>query len=265
MLKLIVNKNLLVPYIIIGLSFAYLISFIYYFINFKKIPLLKVEEIYLNKKEKRILRRFIFLTSSVIFSEIFFTYINIVMLGYFVESTFIGYYSAALSLINSSVILITFSTALLPIFTGLKKRDLNILYKKTMQIILISSTILFLLFLIFSPMIIKIIFGSKYILSVNLLRALSPLLILMPLISLSTTYLLAVGRPAIIFKILFSSILINILLNYLLISKLVISGQLFGVYGAIIATILTNLICIVLLTIYKNSKEKFKNRAIRVH
>ena len=250
-LKFIISDNLVISYIIGGLSLSYLISFVFYFLKIKKSSFLKEKDILLTKKEKKGLKKFIIAISLIILSGVFFNYINTIMLGYFVESEFIGYYTAAFSLISSSSILIIFSSALLPVFSRLKKKELERLYKKTMGIVLAFSTLLFLFFFIFSHLIINILFGESYLASANILRLLSLLLILIPLTSLLTTYFIAVGKPAIISKVLIISTLMNIVLNYLLISKLVVFGQLFGVYGAIIAAIISNIFGVFFLMAYR--------------
>jgi O-antigen/teichoic acid export membrane protein len=212
----------------------------------------KEKNILLNSREKSMLRKFVIATSSIILSGVFFSYIDKIILGYFVQAEFIGYYAAAFSLISSSVILITFSTALLPVFSRLKKKELDDLYGKTIKMILLPSIILFLIFSVLASPITSIIYGDSYMDSVNILRLFSLLLIIMPIISLSTTYLIAIGKPLVISKVLIITTVIHIILNYVLISKMVVYGQLFGVYGAVIATLASNIICTALLMYYRS-------------
>ena len=178
------------------------------------------------------------------------------MLGYFVEAEFIGYYSAVFSLISAASILISFSPALLPIFSRLNKKKLSLLYKKTIGIVSIFSILLAIFVLVFSSWIIRIVFGENYLPAIGILRLFSIMLILIPVISLLATYLVASGKPEIISKFLILSTIMNILLNYILISKLVIFGQIFAVYGSVAATIISNAFYLSSLVIYKNKTER---------
>src|SRR3989344_9132031 len=125
-----------------------------------------------------------------------------------------------------------------------------------MGIASLLSLILTLFVLIFSSWIISIIFGENYLPAVGILRLFSIMLILTPLISLLATYLVASGKPEVISKFLIISTIMNILLNYILISKLVIFGQIFAVYGSVAATIISNAFYLSSLVIYKNKTER---------
>ena len=251
LIKSMVSGSIVVSYVILGLSFSYLVSLIFFTSHHKKIPFLKEKATNLTKIEKSRLKKFVLAIFFIILSGVFFSYIDRVILGYFVEAEFVGYYSAAFSLISSASILVTFSTALLPIFSRLNIKKLKSLYEKTLGIVIAFSTALFLLFLIFSPLIIKIVFGNEYLPTIGVLRLFSAMLILIPLISLSATYLVASGRPEIVSKFLVISTIMNIVLNYILISQFVAFGQIYAVYGSIIATIISNVFYMISLMIYK--------------
>jgi len=250
------SDGMVVSYIILGLSLSYLISFIFFLSNHRKISFFKEKAATLPKTEKTKLKKFILAIFFIILSGVFFSYIDKIMLGYFVEAEFIGYYSAVFSLISAASILISFSPALLPIFSRLNKKKLSLLYKKTIGIVSIFSILLAIFVLVFSSWIIRIVFGENYLPAIGILRLFSIMLILIPVISLLATYLVASGKPEIISKFLILSTIMNILLNYILISKLVIFGQIFAVYGSVAATIISNAFYLSSLVIYKNKTER---------
>src|SRR3989344_8960973 len=128
-----------------------------------------------------------------------------------------------------------------------------------MGIASLLSLILTLFVLIFSSWIIRIIFGENYLPAVGILRLFSIMLILTPLISLMATYLVASGKPEVITRFLIISTIMNIFLNYIFISKLVSSGQIFAVYGSVIATIISNVFYLSSLVIYKKRVDKNKH------
>ncbi len=254
-LKLLTTESMIVSYVILGISISYLGVLLFYIFNYRKISFFKEKEKTLTKREKSGLKKFILASSLIIFSGAFFSYADRIILGSFVGPEFIGYYTAAFSIIFASSVFLIFSSALLPVFSRLKKDKLEQLYEKTFGVVLRLSLILFLIFLVFAPLIIKIIFGADYAPAVNILRLFSPLPILLPLIALSTTYLIAVGRPMTISKIFVTSTVLNVVLNYILISKLVAFGPLFGVYGAVIATVVSNIFVLSLLILHRKEKK----------
>ncbi len=240
-LNLAIEGGVIVAYVIGGLSLSYLFSLFFLFYKSKKINFLKKKKKELSKRQKSSLNRFIIAISATIFSGIFFSHIDKIMLGYFVDASFIGYYSAAFTIIFASTQLFTFSSALLPVFSRGNIKNLDLLYKKAKKIVFFLSLVSFIFFFAFSTIIVKILFGSEYLASANILRLFSVLLVFLPIISLSTTFLIAKGKPEAVSKIIIASTIVNVFLNYILISKMVVFGQIFGVYGAIIATIISHL------------------------
>jgi O-antigen/teichoic acid export membrane protein len=162
------------------------------------------------------------------------------MLGYFVQAEFIGYYTAALSLIGGISLFLGFTAlVLLPIFSRMKGKRLEIALKKSRNLIFMLSIAIFLFVLLFAPVIISIIYGSEYALAINILRLFSLLLIFLPLIALYQTYYVSQAKPQKIAKLLIISTILNIFLNYILITSLLPYGHLAAVYGAGTATIIS--------------------------
>ena len=169
-----------------------------------------------------------------------FTNIDKVMLGYFVQAEFIGYYTAALSLIGGISPFLGFAAiVLLPIFSRMKGKRLEIALKKSRNLVLILSIATFIFILLFAPVIISVIYGSEYALAINILRLFSGLLIFLSLIALYQTYYISQGKPKKIAKLLIISTILNIFLNYIFITSLLPYGHLAAVYGASIATIIS--------------------------
>src|SRR3989344_3093762 len=121
-LNYLVNEELLMFYIVLALSTAAFISFLFLFSFSKKtLTFLEHKKSNITKREKSNLNKFILAVSVTALSGIFFSYIDKIMLGGFVDGEFIGYYSAAFSFIGASIPIITFSAALLPIFSRLTR------------------------------------------------------------------------------------------------------------------------------------------------
>jgi len=240
-LKYSLSQELTLMNIILGLTLAFLFSFFFLLFNLKKKIFLNKEK--LSQEQKKQSKKFLIFTSVIAVSGIFFSYIDKVMLGYFLEAEFVGYYTAAISFIGALSPIIGFaSVALLPMFTKLKGKQLSLVLKKSAKLTIIISFAIFLITILSSYFIVLIIYGKEYLPSSDILKLLSPLIFTIPLISLYTSYLLSQNKPQIISKYLIISTLVNIILNYILISKLLVYGQIYSVYGAVIATIISQIV-----------------------
>jgi len=246
--------------LILSLSFAFSVFLLYIF--YKKIIFIddwKSSKKSLSKKEKNNVKKFVLLNSTIILSGIFFGYIDIVMLGYFVSSEYIGYYQGAFSFINAAISLITFSGALLPVFSRLNKVKMNTFLEKTTKVVSLVSIISFLFIFFAAKPLVFTIFGPEYASSVNILRILSFLLLSIPITTVYSTFFLSSGKPGVVSKFLIISTLINIVLNYLLISYFITHSSLYATYGAAVATIISRYSFMIFLMAYRRRSLKKKN------
>jgi O-antigen/teichoic acid export membrane protein len=243
-LNLMLSQEIILMNIILAVSLTFFISFLFLFFNLKKKIFFHSES--LSKEQKKQTNKFLIFTSVIAFSGVFFNYIDRIMLGYFLDAEFVGYYTASVSFIGALSPLIGFaSVVLLPIFTKLKGKQLLKGLKKSLRITIVFSSAVFLITLLFSSLIVLVVYGKEYSLSADILRILSPLIFTLPLISLYSSYFLSQNKPQIISKLLILSTLINIILNYILISSLLPYGQIYSVYGAAISTIISQFVYLI--------------------
>ena len=256
-LKNALNEETILLLIIIIFSLAYFLAacLLYLFVK-KKVFSIDISKKELSRKDKKKVNKFILLTSFTFLSGVFFGYIDIIMLGYFVSSEYIGYYQVAFSFISAIIPLITFSGALLPIFSRLSQNQIRVIFKKTIKIISLISIVSFLFIILASKPLILLTFGDKYLASVNILRIFSLLLLPVPIITIYSTYFTSLGKPDIVSKSLVISTIINIILNYLFISYLIDYSPLYALYGAAIATIISRYFYMLLLMFYKRKNAK---------
>ena len=240
------SENILLLNILLGLSFCYLIALIFLFI---KRPILSGKN--LNKEQKKQVNKFILPLTAIALSGVFFVSIDKIMLGHFVSAEFIGYYAAAFSLIGAVMGFLSFSGALFPIFSRLGGKKLKKGLRKSVKMVLLASFIIILITLIFSPLIIKIIYGTQYSLSTNLLRLLAILIISEPLAAIYSNYYVAIGKTGKMVKLLILAALLNIILNYVLIIALLPRGNLAAVFGAVIATLISRYLFLFGLIIFR--------------
>jgi stage V sporulation protein B len=244
-LKYALSSELILMFIIIFLAFSFLLASLFLFFNvkrfyFKKILNEKSLNLKLSKKQKKITNSFLFATAVLAFSGTFFGNIDRIMLGKFVEGEFIGYYSASFSLIGALIPLIGFSSiVLLPIFSRLKGKRLEMGFKKSIRITFLLALGVVAITLLLANPVISVIYGKEYFLSINILRILSLLLFTFSLTGIYQTYYISQGKPGNVAKLLIIATIFNILLNYIFITILLPSGYLAAVYGVAIATIIS--------------------------
>ncbi|MBT3643112.1 oligosaccharide flippase family protein [archaeon] len=199
----------------------------------------------LNSAEKNDLRKFILPLSLLAFSGLFFGYIDTIMLGHYVEGTYLGYYGAAFSLLGSAAaILGFFPGALLPIFSRMGGKSLKKTFRKTRNwliLISISASV----FTFVTSKYILMIYGAEYFPAVNILRILSILLIILPLANIYDTYLISRKRTKVIAALLIFSTTINIFLNWFFITRGLKIGMMEAILGAAIATIISRVIYLI--------------------
>jgi len=239
-LKIFTSAEMKIFSIIAALILIWALTMIFFIlIGKKKLSYVSIKSSGLSKTEKSKIKKFLFQMSILVFSGVFFGYIDMVFLGRFVTSDFIAYYKVALSFLEAAGPLIVFTAVLFPIFSRIKGKKLERGFKKSLRITILTASILFLIILIFAPLIVNIIYGQNYSTSIPLLRILSLLILNIPLTYLYTTYFISKGSPQIVTKLLAISTIINIILNYVLITWLISYSQLAAVYGVCVATIIS--------------------------
>lgn len=256
-IKNTLNKETIVFLIIITLSLSFVLLSIFLYIFTKKVILKKdASGKNLSKSDKKKFNRFVAINSTVILSGVFFGFIDVVMLGYFVSSEYIGYYQGAFSFIGAMISLITFSAVLLPIFSRLNKGRMDKFMQKTTKTISLISLASFLFLFFASKPLVLVILGKDYLHSINILRILSLMLLSVPVTTVYSTYFVSSGKPEVVSKSLISSTILNIALTYILITSLIGYSPLYAVYGAAVAAVISRYVYIMMLVFYKKKDAK---------
>ncbi len=248
-------------FIFLGLALCFLLQSIFLLLNIKKYSGEAID-----KSTKREINHFIYPLTLTALSGVFFGYIDMFMLGRFVDAVFIGYYQAAFSLISSAVVLISFSMVLFPLFSKLGGKRLDVGLRKSLLLTFPLALLAFIATLVLSPQIfafVNFITGRDYTSSINILRVLSLLLLLDPFIGIFTSYFNSQGKTKVVAKSIIYSTLVNVLLNYFLITRLLtITGEMsLAVLGAAIATSISRVVFLGFLACSYYSFIKDKNQS----
>jgi O-antigen/teichoic acid export membrane protein len=171
---------------------------------------------------------------------IFFTTDQII-LGKLKGVEMVGYYSIATRII---LILTTFpSLFLVSLFPQLalsvsNKERLKNIFKKSIPFILLISFSIFVFVLIFADFL-PLLFGQKYIPSIQPLKLLSLILLFLPLTNLFDNFLFSINRQWQDFFITLFCALLNVVLNFILIPQ-------YSIFGAIYATLISQFVNLIL-------------------
>lgn len=232
------STEVLLFFIFLAISISYAIGLVYLYIC--KPNLSKSKEL-LTPERKEVLRLILPLSATTI-SALFFGYVDTVMLGGFVESKYIGYYSAAMMLVSSISSLMGFSSALFPIFSRLNKEKLKLGLKKVLAISVPLCIIAIIATIFLSNIIVLIIYGSSFSPAVFLMQILSFIILLDPLISIYTGYHIAMKNQGYVAKYLLITAILNIGLNLLFITQGLRISQYSALIGAAIAIFISRII-----------------------
>jgi len=188
----------------------------------------------------------------------FFSSIDTLMLGRFVDAEYLGFYRAALTLVISISSLLPFSGVLLPIFTQIHGKRLYHGFEKSLRYFIMLSIPMVVGLMFIAKYAIFYIYGKEYLLATSSLFVLSFLILISPLISLYSTLFQAKEKPKLLVKFVIISLVLNIILNYILIKILLTISQEYAVLGAGVAILISNLFLLGILISKTKSQFKIK-------
>ena len=247
-------------YSLMGVAWAYVIAVIiasllsFYFLQKKVFPIYKN-----NIKAKLITKSLFIYSAPLIFAgllQMIIRWADVLMIGRFRTISEVGIYSVTLPTANLLTIAPTALMALfLPIITGLysknKSKDIHKISETTSRWILITNLPIFFFILLYSKEILKIMFGSEYVLGTTALIILIFAYMIRSLAHVHASILNMIKKNKTLFKIIVISSILNIILNYLLIPTL-------GIEGGAIATAVALLVNFILLTLSAYKFEKIQ-------
>jgi O-antigen/teichoic acid export membrane protein len=232
-------------FLVLGICFF--LSILFLFPKIKKYP-----NVALDSSEKKEVIRFILPLSATALSGLFFGSIDVIMLGRFVESSYLAYYQAAFALLSSAGALIPFSAAFFPLFSRLKDSKLSLALKKSLFFTFSLALLAVVFTFILAPFIVRLIYGAEYLPAILILRFLSVLLIVDSLNAIYSSYFVSQAKNMTLAKILLSVTFLNIILNFFLIRYFLQFSMFQATLGAATATILSRSVLLGLLIKNKN-------------
>jgi stage V sporulation protein B len=199
-----------------------------------------------------------FIKNSVV-SSVFttlFDNIDMILLGIFVTSEYVGYYSAAFLVVGGFYGLISLSNLSLPLFTRINNKKTKKVFESLFRYSSIVSIPLIFGILVLGKYLLRLLYGYDYLESTIPLALLSILIFELPLTENLKSFLLSKEKPEVIARIIFVSTIINIILSVILVSVLSKISMLFAVIGIAIALIISRFVILISLSV--NIKKNFK-------
>jgi len=244
--------------IILSISVFYLISINYYVIGIFSVfvinsILLLFFAIYYTKKflpnlfdkpqlniNKQRINKLIFYLSFISFFSILFSYVDSVLLGFFLSSEYVGYYRAAISLIITIAGILSFPTgALLPAFSKEDSYNTQKIFNRSFKYLMIITIPASFGIAILGKYFMKLIFGNSFLQASSILYFLS--LQLIPLVGANIfgPIFSAKEKINITTKLVVLTSIINLILNIILIKSFLFISPMFATFGAAFASILS--------------------------
>jgi stage V sporulation protein B len=228
-------------------------------IIFMRIRLKKVAEFLFTKTNKGKINkpRVISFLKQTILSSIsatFFDSIDLLILGIFVTSSYVGYYSSAYLIIGGFWGLITFSNISLPIFTRTSKINLQELFANTIKYISFISIPIIFGIMVLGRYVIQLIYGYQYLEAFLPLLILSLLIFEYPLTDNLKSLLLAKEKPKLVMKVIVSATILNLILTITLVFLLIKISMTWAMIGAAISMVISRYL--VLFLLFRLSKKE---------
>ncbi len=203
------------------------------------ILLLKENSFFLKEKiifERILVKKMFNYALPILFSTgagIILGYSDMILLTYLKGVEFVGLYNIALPCLNAIILLlIPLSNVLFPIISrsyhSKDHKRIKSILKLIYDNLLIFTLPLGLMFFAFAPLIIKVLFGVKYVAASNALRIFSLFFIFMAVRSINFSVIAGIGKPKERSIILYYGAGFNVLMDLLLIPKFGISGAAFA-------------------------------------
>ncbi len=248
-----------------GIFIAFALAGLVFLILESLVLFKKDREIFFGKRSKinkAGVKKFMGYMAIASLSLVFFTSIDILMLGKFVDVEYIGYYRVAISLVLTIATLFSLSGVIMPIFTQIHKARFKRGFQKTfryMMIIAIPATagIIFI-----GKHLIFAVYGKEYLLAATSLYFLSLLIITRPLTNLYASIFQSKDKPKILAKSVFISLIFNIVLNYIFIKVFLSYGPEYVIVGVGISTVISRIVYLLILTINAKRTLDLKVRGI---
>jgi O-antigen/teichoic acid export membrane protein len=237
------------PAAIFAITFSSLIAllFLKFFLN-KHMPFLfkKTNKTFDKVRVKKFIKNSILSSTFNTISD----NVDIILLGIFVTSDYVGYYSAAFLIVGGFFGLMSLSNLSLPLFTQINKGETKKVFESLLKYLSIISIPLIFGIGILGKYLLRFLYGYDYLESTIPLIFLSLLIFESPITENLKSFLLSKEKPEVIARIVFISTAINISLSLILLFLLSNMSMLLSLLGITVSLIISRFIVLIYLSQY---------------
>jgi len=194
-----------------------------------------------NLIDKKRVFKFLFYTIPSDILRTVFVNTDIILIGIFLTAEYVGYYSAASTIIGGLFSFILITNLLLPVFTEMSKNRLSDAFNKVCKYTAIISIPIIFGLLILGKYVLRLVYGYDYLQALLPMFFLSIMIFENPVSSALTSLFLAKEKPKLIFKTMLITAIINLVLNIVLITSLLKISMIWAMTGVAIATLTSRL------------------------
>ena len=198
--------------------------------------LTRKQNVYIDKK--RVLKFVGFLTISNL-SNIFFSYMDTIMLGIFLSAAYIGFYKASIGLIFAITGTLSFSGIFLSALAKIKRENLQSSFDKILKYLLVliipAITGIFLL----ARYVLVFVYGYDYLKAITVLYILTPLIFFVVMVSLFSSLLSSKEQNRELAFLTVVITAINILLIYIFIKIFLKYSEISATAGVALAMLIS--------------------------
>ncbi len=260
LLKRALTQEMSLTVVVLAIFIPYALTLIFFALMAKrKILFLKTSSEPLTDDEKKSIKRFIIPLAISLICYTILDQTDIILLGKFVNSEFIGYYSAAFFLISPATALATLSTALFPIFSRLEGEQLKRGLKRSLIAIFILSFLFTILIVALAPWIVKIAYGNNYLTAISLLRLGALVIIPSTVTAIYVNYFVSKGKSKLTAKILIFLTIAKLVLGYVLVVHFVKVSLFSATVGVISARVIIEYLQLGILLYFVRKYDKINS------
>lgn len=241
--------------VIITLLLTAAVVFIFMLYYSKKIFSFILEKPEIEIDKKRVIRFISYLSLGSLLGVLLGS-IDVIMLGIFVSSKYIGYYRSAFMLVSGIAGLFSFLNVFLPVLTKIKRKNLQTAFGKIMKYSLILSIPSAIGIAFLSSYVLRTIYGYEYLAASLSLYILTPLIVLFIFVSNLSILFSAREKPRQFTKLTLFITILNLIFVYSAITFFLRYSESAAIAGVALATLASWIVYSIGATILAKKKLK---------
>ncbi len=210
----------------------------------------------IDKKIKKKIHNFMFYSAIGNMSTKLFGNMDMILIGFFLTSAYVGYYNAAFTIVYGISSLLSIELIVLPFFTQLSQNKTSKVFEEVVRFFSVISIPLCFGLILLGKYFIRLLYGYTYLPAFLPLVFLAPLIFIGPLSGIIKSIFFAREKPSFFITPIFSTTIFNFVLMILILKYLLHFSEVWAISGAAISTLFSRMIFLLYLSFIANKKFK---------